>query len=214
MRTLSNGDASTSVTVEASGTTVDTRSATIATVIDPTLVQDLPVDGGNIVALAALLPGVTGVNAPTTFTSDTGGPTYNVSGSRSNQNLFLLDGALWNNVYLNTGLNFPSPFMLNEVSVQLNNFKAQYGRNVGSVFNVLTKSGSNKIHGDVWDYFNNKALNAADYLSHRNPQLVSNQYGATMGGPLHRGQALFFPGLPGAARRYRGRHDRRDAHLE
>ena len=192
---LANGSASDTVTVEALGTTVDTRSATIATVIDPTLVKDLPVDGANVVALAALLPGVTGVNAPTTFTSDTGGPTYNVSGSRSNQNLFLFDGALWNNVYYNTGLNFPAPFMLNEVSVQLNNFKAQYGRNVGSVFNVLTKSGTNKIHGDVWDYFNNGALNAADYISHRNPQLVSNQYGVTAGGPILRDKLFFFLGF-------------------
>lgn len=192
---LSSGSVSETVTVEALGTTVDTRSATIATVIDPTLVSDTPIDGGNVVALAALLPGVTGVNAPTTFTSDTGGPTYNVSGSRSNQNLFLFDGALWNNVYFNTGLNFPPPFMLEEVSVQLNNFKAQYGRNVGSVFNALTKRGSNLIHGDVWDYFNNRALNAADYISHRNPQLVSNQYGATVGGPIIRDKLFFFLGF-------------------
>jgi hypothetical protein len=104
---LRAGGASETVTVEAPSLTVDTRSATIATVIDNTLVENLPIDGNNVVQLAALLPGVTNVNAPTTFTSDTGGPTYNVSGSRNNQNLFLFDGLLWNNVFFNTGLNYP-----------------------------------------------------------------------------------------------------------
>ena len=161
---LRAGSADTTVTVEAPGVTVDTRSATIATVIDNTLVENLPIDGNNAVSLAALLPGVTNVNAPTTFTSDTGGPTYNVSGARSNQNLFLLDGLFWNNNYYNTGLNFPPPFMLQELSVQLNNFKAQYGRNVGSVFNALTRAGTNGIHGAVWEYIQNSALDASDYI--------------------------------------------------
>ena len=109
---LQAGGASETVTVDAPSITVDTRSATIATVIDKTLVENLPVDGNNLVSLAALLPGVTGVNAPTTFTSDTGGPTFNVSGARANQNLFLLDGLFWNNNYFNTGLSFPPPFMV------------------------------------------------------------------------------------------------------
>jgi hypothetical protein len=181
---LSPGSESVAVTVDAPSATVDTRSATIAAVIDPSLVQGLPVDGANVVALAALLPGVTNVNAPTTFTSDTGGPTYNVSGSRSNQNLLLLDGALWNNVYYNTGLNFPPHYMLQEVSVQLNNYKAQYGRNVGSVFNAVTKSGSNQIHGELWDDIQNTMFDAADYFTQHNPHIVENNFGATIGGPI------------------------------
>jgi hypothetical protein len=191
---LQVGSTTESVVVEAPSVTVDTRSATLATVIDPTLVQNLPVDGNNVVELAALLPGVTDVSAPTTFTSDTGGPRYVVSGSRSNQNLFLFDGIMWNNVYYNTGLNFAPPLMLQETSVQLVNFKAQYGRNVGSVFNVLTKSGTNQIHGTVWEYIQNKALNAADYISRINPFLVQNQFGATVGGPIVRDKLFFFLG--------------------
>ena len=194
---LPTGAANETVTVEAPSVTVDTRSGTIATVIDPTLVQELPVDGNNVVALAALLPGVTNVNAPTTFTSDTGGPTYNVNGSRGNQNVFLFDGILWNNLYTFTGLNFPPPFMLQEVSIQLANFKAQYGRSVGSIFNALTRSGSNAIHGDVWEYFQNRDLNAADYIARRNPELVQNQFGATIGGPILRDKMFYFIGYQG-----------------
>ncbi len=192
---LTRGSISATVTVEAASSTVDTRSATIATVIDPTLVQNLPVDGNNVVEMAALLPGVVDVNAPTTFTSDTGGPTYTVNGSRNNQNLFLMDGAMWNNVYYNTGLNFPPTLMLQEVSVQLVNFKAQYGRNVGSVFNVVTYSGTNALHGKLWEYAQNKALNAADYISGINPALVQNQFGASVGGPILRDKLFFYLGV-------------------
>lgn len=193
--TLRAGSSAETVTVEAPSITVDTRSATVATVIDNNLVENLPIDGNNVVQDAALLPGVTNINAPTTFTSDTGGPTYNVSGARSNQNLFLLDGLFWNNNYYNTGLNFPPPYMIQELSVQLNNFKAQYGRNVGSVFNVLTRQGSNTIHGTLWEYIQNSALNAADYIAQTNPHLVMNQFGATMGGPIRRDKAFFFLGF-------------------
>jgi hypothetical protein len=189
---LAPGKASDSVTVEAGGTSVDTRSATIAMLIDSKLVEDLPIDGENVVSLSALLPGVTNVNAPTTFTSDTGGPTYNVSGSRSNENLFLFDGFYWNNAFYNTGLNFPPRQALTEVSVLLNNFKAQYGRNNGSVFNVIGKTGSNQFHGSFWEYFQNSALNATDYFSNVNPHLVYNQFGATIGGPIKRDKAFFF----------------------
>jgi hypothetical protein len=189
---LKNGNASEIVTVEAAGVTVDTRSATIGTVIENKLVEELPIDGQNVVALAALLPGVSGVNAPTTFTSDTGGPTFNVSGSRNNQNLFLLDGFLWNNSFYNTGLNFPPPHSMSEVSVLLDNYKAQYGRNAGSVFNAITRSGSNQVHGTLWEYLQNSAFDASDWISHQNPHLVQNQFGATLGGPIRRDRAFFF----------------------
>jgi len=192
--------AAATVTVEASGNTVDTQSATLSVLLDNNLVQNLPIDGNNVVALAALLPGVSSVNAPTTFTSDTGGPTYNVSGSRNTQNLFLLDGAVWNNLYTNGAINFPGPDSLQEISVLLNNFKAQYGRNVGSVFNAITKSGSNTLHGVVYEYLQNTALNAYDYFNEigtRKPEYDSNQFGATVGGPIVRNKLFFFTSYQG-----------------
>jgi hypothetical protein len=189
---LQVGSVGAQVEVEASGTTVDSRSATIGTTIDHNLVENLPIDGNNVVSLAALLPGVTNVNAPTTFTSDVGGPTFNVSGSRSNQNVFLFDGLLWSNLFYNTGLNYPPPHSLQETSILLNNYKAQYGRNAGSVYNVLTRSGTNSFHGTVWEYVQNKAFNASDYISKLNPKLVSNQFGLTLGGPIRRDHIFFF----------------------
>jgi hypothetical protein len=190
---LQIGEAHSSVVVaDTGGSTIDTRSATIGTLIDQKLIDNLPIDSNNIVALAGLLPGVVNVNSPTTFTSDTAGPTYNASGSRSNQNLMLLDGSMWNNVFYNTGLNYPPSQALQEVSVLLGNYKAQYGRNAGSVFNVITRSGSNSFHGTLWEFLQNQAFDAADYLSHQNPKLVQNQFGATLGGPILHNRLFFF----------------------
>ena len=96
-------------------------------------------------------------------------------------------------MFYNTGLNYPPRLAMEEVSVLLNNYKAQYGRNSGSDFNVLTRRGANAIHGAVrWEYLQNSAFNAADYLTHVNPHLVSNQFGATIGGPIKRDKMFFF----------------------
>jgi hypothetical protein len=192
--TLQPGAATDSVTVQdTQGSVIDPNSATIATMLDPKMIEDLPIDGHNIVALTALLPGVVDVNAPATFTGDTKGPTYSASGSRNTQNLMLFDGLMWNNLFYNTGINYPTPNELQEVSILLNNYKAEYGRNAGSVFNVITKRGTNTIHGSVWDYFQNQALNAADYLSHVNPKDDQNQFGFQIGGHIIRDK-LFYSG--------------------
>jgi len=185
------GSVQTEMIVNSAGTTVNTQDATVGVLIERKLVEDIPLEAGNVVSLAALLPGVSNVNAPATFTSDTGGPTYVVSGARSNQNLFLLDGVLWNNLYYNTGLNFPPRQSLQEVSILLNNYKAQYGRNVGSIFNVITKSGSNEFHGAVWEYAQNTLTNAADFFTQVNPKLIANLYGATIGGPVVRDKLFY-----------------------
>jgi hypothetical protein len=189
---LQVGNVIAQVTVQAGGSTIDTSSSTIGELIDNHLVQDLPVDGGNVVALAGLLPGVVNVNAPTTFTGERSGPTFNVSGSRNTQNLLLLDGSMWNNLFFNTGLNYPPRQGLQEISVLLNNYKAQYGRNAGSIFNVVSAAGSNQFHGKIWEYAENTAFDASDYVSKLNPKLVQNQFGATVGGPVIKDKLFFF----------------------
>jgi hypothetical protein len=189
---LSPGAASTEVTVTAEGSTVDARSATLGTMIDNKLVEELPINGENVVALAALLPGVTDVNAPTTETNERGGPTYSVSGSRNTQNLMLFDGLMWNNLFYNTGISYPPHEALQEISVLLNNYTAQYGRNSGSIFNVLTREGTDTFHGTVWDYVHNTHLDADDYFVKLPEEDRQNQVGFTLGGPIKRNKAYFF----------------------
>jgi len=184
------------ITVEAESSAVDARSATLGTLIDNKLVEDLPIDGRNVVAMAGLLPGVTEVNAPTAATGDQSGPTFSAGGSRVTQNLMLFDGLMWNNLFFNTGVNYPPPNGLQEISVLLNNYKAQYGRNSGSVFNVITRSGTNTIHGAIWDYFHNQLFDAQDRINYlptlKAPEDNINQVGMTMGGPIKRDKIFFF----------------------
>jgi hypothetical protein len=185
------GSAKETVTVEAITNGVQTDTSTLQTTIPNLMVENLPIDGNNIVQMAALLPGVTSLNAPATNTSDTGGPTFSVSGSRNTQNLMLFDGLMWNNLFYNTGINYPPRAGLQEISVLLNNFKAQYGRNAGSVFNVVTKRGSNQIHGEVWEYLQNQMFNASDYLTGNNPKDNLNQFGFSVGGPIKRDKLYY-----------------------
>jgi hypothetical protein len=113
--TLELGSLADSVSVTAEVPLVDSRSSTIGALIDSRRVTELPIDGRNIVALAGILPGVADVSAPQSVSTDGGGPTISVSGSRGNQNLFLLDGTQFNALFRNTGLNFPPPDALQEV---------------------------------------------------------------------------------------------------
>ncbi|HEY0306727.1 MAG TPA: carboxypeptidase regulatory-like domain-containing protein [Acidobacteriaceae bacterium] len=180
------------VVVNADAVSVDTQGATIQTVIDNDLVENLPIDGNNVVSMAALLPGVTDVSAPTTFTDENGGSSYNANGARNNSNLFLFDGLLWNNLYLNTGINYPNHAVLQQVSVQLNNFSAQYGRNAGSIYNVVSKSGTNQTHGELFFHFHDSSLlDARDYFTHKNNPQYTYQFGGAVGGAIKRDKLFY-----------------------
>jgi len=188
---LKVGSVDAQVEVTADQLAVDTQGATVGQVIDNALVENLPIDGNNVVALASLLPGVTDVSAPTTFTDENGGATFSANGGRANSNLFLFDGLLWNNLYLNTGINYPNHAVLQEVSVQLNNYAAQYGRNAGSIFNVVSKSGTNAVHGEVFFHYHNTIFDAANYFSHSTPPQVTYQFGAAVGGHIIRDKLFY-----------------------
>jgi len=182
-----------SVTVTAEAPLVDSRSSVIGTLIDSRRVTELPINGRNVVALAAILPGIAGLSAPQIFTDDRSGPRIAVSGSRPNQNQLLLDGTAFNAVFRNTGLNFPPPDALQEVKVLTNAFSAEYGRDAGSVFNVSTKSGSNEIHGTLWEFLRNHNLNARNFFAPSSkPKLIQNQFGAVLGGPIIKNRLFLF----------------------
>jgi outer membrane receptor protein involved in Fe transport len=195
---LDVGNLSESVSVTAEAPLVDSRSSIVGTLIDSRRVTDLPLNGRNIIALAALLPGATSVSAPQTFTGDRSGPTLSISGSRANQNLFLFDGQQFNSLFRNTGLNYPPPDALQEVKVLTNSFSAEYGRNSGSVFQVVTRSGTNEIHGAVWEFLRNHKLNARSFFAPSDiPQLIQNQFGAAAGGPIKKDRVFLFGSYEG-----------------
>ncbi len=190
---LEVGSLSENVTVTAEAPLVDSRSSVLGTLIDSRRVMELPINGRNVMALAQLLPGVSQLNTPQMVARDYNGPTVSVSGSRANENLLLFDGAQFSGHFRNTGLNYPPPDALQEVKVLTNSFSAEYGRNAGSVFNVVSKSGTNQIHGSAWEFLRNQKLNARNFFApSQKPPLIQNQFGAAAGGPLRRNKLFAF----------------------
>jgi outer membrane receptor protein involved in Fe transport len=202
--TLQVGSVQNEVTVGAQAPLVDTTAATLSGLIDDQRVQDLPLNGRNVIGLAAILPGVLSVNAPQAMGDARGGPTMDVNGGRANMNLFTLNGGYFNNPSRNTGINFPPPDAVQEIRIQTANFSAEYGRNPGSQVNVVSKAGTNDFHGAAWEFLRNNDLNARNFFSPSVPALHQNQFGAAAGGPIKK-NSLFIFGT------YEGLRDRRQA---
>src|SRR5262245_15012166 len=194
---LEVGEVSDSVSVTADASLVDSRSSTVGALIDSRRVTELPIDGRNIIALAVILPGVSDVAAPQTFTGDRSGPTVSVSGSRGNANQFLFDGAPFNALFRNTGQNYPPPDALREVQLLTNSYSAEYGRNSGAIFNVVTKSGTNQIRGSAWEFHRNHKLNARNFFLPTKSKLIQNQFGFTLGGPIRKDKLFVFGSYEG-----------------
>ena len=165
--------------------------------------MDLPLNGRNFTQLGTLIPGVvappgglggqSGDATPGGFGNATGG--FNVNGMRNQSNNFLMDGAT-NNDTFNTGFVLrPPPDAIEEFKILTHAFSAEYGRNAGSVVNVVTKSGSNTLRGSAWEFNRDDALQARNYFAPQTqpkPELKQNQFGAALGGPLLRNRLFGF----------------------
>ena len=186
---LKLGAASEKVTVEAAPPQVNTTNSTLGEVVDQQRIVNLPLNGRNAATLTLLAPGTTG--GPPTNDVDQGqsktfpgAQTISTNGSRQNQVSYLLDGG--NNVdqYTNVNLPFPFPDALEEFSLQTSNYSAEYGQNAGGVVNVVTKSGSNQLHGDLFYFVRNAVFNARNYFASQVDPLKRNQFGGVIGGPV------------------------------
>jgi outer membrane receptor protein involved in Fe transport len=200
---LEVGQVSETVTVTAQATLVETSNATHGIVIDQQKVVDLPLNGRNFTQLGTLIPGVVappgglggqnGDATPGGFGNVTGG--FNVNGMRNQSNNFLMDGAT-NNDTFNTGFVLrPPPDAIEEFKILTHAFGAEYGRNAGSVVNVVTKSGSNRLSGAAWEFNRDDALQERNFFApadQAKPELKQNQFGAAVGGPLLRNRLFGF----------------------
>ncbi len=191
------GSVQTKVEVGAAAPLVDTVSSTLSGLIDDRRVVDLPLNGRNVIGLAALLPGVTNVGAPQSMGDARGGPTMDVNGGRPNMNLFTLDGGYFNNPSRNTGINYPPPDAIQEVRILTQNFNAEYGHSPGSQVEVLSKAGSNSFHGAAWEFLRNNDLNARDFFAPSVPTERQNQYGGATGGPILKNKLFVFGSYQG-----------------
>jgi len=149
-------------------------------------------DGRNAMGLMQTLPGVATSTAPTAVTGARGGPTFSISGSRTNTGAMMLDGTIFTDALANTGQQFPSVDALEEFRVLADNYSAEYGRAAGSVVVAVTKSGTNEYHGDLFEFLRNGDLNARDFFAVNRDTLKRNQFGGVIGGPIQQNRTFFF----------------------
>ncbi len=193
------GSVKETVVVTGAAPNIDTRNSSLGEVIDSKTIVEIPLNGRNPTQLASLVAGVTQISAPAVFTWR-GGSTMSVNGSRSNETQYLVDGATYAGGYDNNGLNLPSPDALQEFKLVTNNFAAEYGRNSGAIFNTVIKSGTNEIHGALWEFLRNDALNARNYFlpsDQKRAKLTQNQFGFTVGGPAIKNKLFWFGSYEG-----------------
>ena len=174
------------VAVLANVTNVDTFSSTVKDVVDSTRMTELPLNGRNALSLQALLPGAVPAasgSAASGIALNTG-LVFSVNGARPNQSAYTLDGGLNMDMYNNVPAAFPNPDMLQEFSILQNSYSAVYGRDAGAVINMITKSGTNQIHGSVYEFLRNDYSDAKDYFATVVSPLHRNQFGGTIGGPV------------------------------
>ncbi len=205
---LELGSPTESVKVEGAASLVDTTTGTIRQVVDQARMVELPLNGRNAAELTLLVPGV--VRAPAQDADQgltktfPGAVTISSSGSRQNQVGYLLDGGNFNDLYTNVNMPFPFPDALQEFSVQTSNYSADYGQRGGGIVNVVTKSGTNELHGSGFGFLRNKVFNARNFFAADRDELKRFQFGGTVGGPVvvpgaynGRERSFFFFGYQG-----------------
>ncbi len=188
---LEVGSANEKVEVGAQAAPVDTISDTLGQSVTGRTLTNMPLNGRDALDLALLQPGVTESN------DDNGGAgNYSIAGGRTDSVTFLLDGGLNNDLIDNSNLLNPNPDAIAEFRLLTSNYTAEYGRNGGGIISEVIKSGTNQIHGSLFEFFRNRVLDANDYfnipLGIPRLDLKRNQYGATLGGPIIKDKFFFF----------------------
>ncbi|MFY9793208.1 MAG: carboxypeptidase regulatory-like domain-containing protein [Candidatus Sulfotelmatobacter sp.] len=194
------------VDVTAEAPLVDTTSTQLGAIMGSREVSNLPLNSRDTYQLLQLQPGVmstTGSSNSLIYGSDSPGA-VSVNGGRGRANNFSVNGGDANDLFVNLPTVQPSPDSIQEFRVLTNTFDAEYGRNSGSVINVVTKSGTNQWHGSTYEFFRNKVLNANEYcftggegLPCEKPQFNQNQFGGTFGGPIKKDRTFFFASYEG-----------------
>lgn len=200
------GDVGEVLTVSAETPLLQTQNATLGETVEGRVVQEMPLNGRNVLNLIALAPGVVpqgstsgaplGNQAGGTYTNNTGWGNYQIGGGMANQSAFYLDGVPLNTVNANSPGLVPVQDAIQEFRVDTNSVSPEFGRFSGGVVNMATKSGTNSLHGTAYEYLRNKVLNANDFFNNRSGvkrnAFTQNQYGADAGGPVVKDKAFFF----------------------
>jgi hypothetical protein len=182
---LQIGDASQSVQVTAAAPLLQSNRGTVSFVVDQRNVETLPLDGRNFVPLIALSPGV---NLPP------GGLLPRINGSRPRVNEYIYDGISVLQPEPGQVALYPIVDAIDEFRLEVNSYSAEYGRSNGGVIMVNQKSGSNEVHGTLFEFLRNEKLNARNLFATTGPKprFRRNQYGFVLGGPVQKNRTFFF----------------------
>ena len=183
---LALGQASDSVNVNAQPTMLETASSSVNYHISQRQVESLPLDGRNFIPLVALSPGVALPGG--------GSLLPRINGSRPRTNEYLYDGISVLQPEPGQTAFYPIIDAMEEFRLNINSYSPEYGRSNGGTVMVIGKSGSNQLHGSLFEFFRNEALNARNYFAGagRKPMYRRNQYGGTLGGPVRKNSTFFF----------------------
>ncbi|MBV9155479.1 MAG: TonB-dependent receptor [Acidobacteriaceae bacterium] len=196
--TMQLGSTSQQIVVEASAAMVETHESGVGQVIDPRSVVELPLNGREATDLIVLSG--TANSAPAgDLNTNKNYPTVtlSVAGGLANGMTYVMDGGTHNDPFNNLNLPFPFPDALQEFKVETSALPAQYGQHAAAAVNVITKSGTNEFHGDLFDFVRNGIFNARDFFGSARDNLKRNQFGGTVGGPIFRNKMFFFAGYQG-----------------
>lgn len=197
------GQLSQQVQVSANATMVQTSTTSVSQVVDQARIVDLPLNG-RIATSLVMLAGAANNTGPANGVSDlTGSKNYfsadsiSVAGGQADGTNYLMDGAEQMDAFSWVNLPYPFPDALQEFSVETSSLSARYGFQGGATVNAITKSGTNQIHGDAFEFLRNGAVDARDFFAATQDTLKRNQFGGTVGGPIKKDKIFGFFGYQG-----------------
>jgi hypothetical protein len=195
--TLEVGQVTEQVEVQANAALVETRNVGVGSVIENERILELPLNGRQATDLIVLAGAAVQTAASNPDRNMNGAVAITVAGGLKTGTVYVLDGAMHNDPYNNYNLPMPFPDALQEFKVETGGLSAQYGMYSGASVNSVTKSGTNELHGDLFEFVRNDLFNARNYFATKNSTLKRNQYGGTAGGPIVKNKLFFFAGYQG-----------------
>jgi len=196
---LQVGGATETVEVTGAPPVVDTSSTQLGAVVNERSSTQLPLNQRDVYQLLQLQPGVQSQLGNDLFYGSDKAGVVTVNGGRGRSNNYSVNGGDGNDLFANLPAVEPSPDSIEEFKVISNAFDAEYGRNSGAVVNVITKSGTNEIHGGFYEFFRNDHLNTHPFTFTPSPKpaFKQNQFGGTLGGPIKKDKTFFFASYEG-----------------
>ena len=192
--TLEVGEVTEVIEVQSNAVAVNTSNAELSEVVDRARIVELPLNGRDVAKLAVTVTGVALRNVSgESAKAIPGALELSANGTPTGtQTAYKLDGANNTDFYFQRNMTFPNPDAVQEFSIQTSNYSATTGNNAGAVVNVVTRSGTNEVHGAAFEFVRNRVFNARNFFASDRDQLKRNEFGVSMGGPIVKNRTFIF----------------------